>query len=120
MNSEHEQADALTQLNSALNLAKVMPPSKLKKNLIGLISLAPQIEDNLLEKVELPMGTHPLTQKSTPAAKTTTSSRPSTTGTGIPTDRPTQISTTSPVKVTVQLVSTGTWSRLGRCFSGNM
>ena len=43
MNSEHEQADALTQLNSALNLAKVMPPSKLKKNLIGLISLAPQI-----------------------------------------------------------------------------
>jgi hypothetical protein len=35
--------DTLTKLNSALSLAKAMPPSKLKKNLIGLISLAPEI-----------------------------------------------------------------------------
>ena len=38
-----------------MSLAKAMPPSKLKKNLIGLINLAPEIEDNLMEKIELPM-----------------------------------------------------------------
>ena len=49
--------DPLTKLNSSLNLARSMPPSKLRKNLIGLINLAPEIEDNLLEKIDLPMGT---------------------------------------------------------------
>lgn len=56
--SAHEgDHDPLTKLNAAINLTKAMPPSKLKKNLIGLISLAPEIEDNLLEKIELPMCT---------------------------------------------------------------
>ena len=45
---DHHGSDALTKLNAALNLSKTMPPSKLKKNLIGLVSLAPEIEDNLL------------------------------------------------------------------------
>lgn len=40
-----------------------MPPSKLRKNLIGLINLAPEIEDNLLEKIDLPMGTHSYNQE---------------------------------------------------------
>ena len=33
-----------------------MPPSKIRKNIIGISNLAPQIEDVLLEKVELPLG----------------------------------------------------------------
>ena len=35
------QTDPLTKLHSCLNLARTMPPSKLRKNLIGLINLAP-------------------------------------------------------------------------------
>lgn len=53
----HSEVDSLSKLNAALSLTKSMPPSKLKKNLIGLINLAPEIENNLLEKIELPMGT---------------------------------------------------------------
>lgn len=45
------ESTPLTKLNAALSLAKAMPPSKLKKNLIGLVNLAPEIEDNLLEKI---------------------------------------------------------------------
>jgi hypothetical protein len=41
-----------------------MPPSKLRKNLIGLINLAPSIEDNLMEKIDLPLGRSPPMQKS--------------------------------------------------------
>jgi hypothetical protein len=33
-----------------------MPPSKMKKNLIGLINLAGEIEDNLYEKIDQPLG----------------------------------------------------------------
>lgn len=55
---QHQPVDALTKLNSALSLAKTMPPSKLKKNLIGLVSLAPEIEDNLYEKIEQPICTN--------------------------------------------------------------
>lgn len=36
-----------------------MPPSKIRKNLIGLITLAPNIEDNLMEKIDLPLCTPP-------------------------------------------------------------
>lgn len=46
----------LTQLEGAINLVSMMPPSKLKKNLVGLVKIAPEIEDNLYEKVLLPMG----------------------------------------------------------------
>jgi len=45
----------LDQLKAAVNLAETMPPSKIRKNLIGLITLAPNIEDNLMEKIDLPM-----------------------------------------------------------------
>ena len=44
----HGEVDNLSKLNAALSLTKAMPPSKLKKNLIGLINLAPEIENNLL------------------------------------------------------------------------
>ena len=54
---EHEHVDAVTKLNAALSLTKTMPPSKLKKNLIGLVRLAPEIEENLFEKIELPLCT---------------------------------------------------------------
>lgn len=50
-----QDIDPLTKLNIALGLSKTMPPSKLKKNLIGLISLVPELEDNLLEKIDLPL-----------------------------------------------------------------
>ena len=40
-----------------------MPPSKIRKNLVGLTNLAPQIEDVLLEKVDLPLCTLPSIQK---------------------------------------------------------
>lgn len=46
----------LTQLEGAVNLVSMMPPSRLKKNLVGLVKIAPEIEDNLYEKVLLPMG----------------------------------------------------------------
>jgi hypothetical protein len=35
------EVDLLTKLNAAISLSKKLPPSKLKKNLIGLINLAP-------------------------------------------------------------------------------
>lgn len=38
-----QEHDPLSKLNAALSLAKAMPPSKLKKNLIGLVNLAPEI-----------------------------------------------------------------------------
>lgn len=44
---EERQTNPLEQLHAALNLAKAMPPSKLRKNLIGLTTLAPNIEDAL-------------------------------------------------------------------------
>jgi hypothetical protein len=57
MEDGHGNADPLAKLNAALSLSKIMHPSNLKKNLIGLVSLAPEIEDNLLEKIELPLCT---------------------------------------------------------------
>lgn len=45
------------KLKSAINLAETMPASKLSKNLIGLTTLAPEIEDVLLEKVDQPLCT---------------------------------------------------------------
>jgi hypothetical protein len=45
----------LDQFKAAVNLAETMPPSKIRKNLIGLITLAPNIEDNLMDKIDLPM-----------------------------------------------------------------
>ena len=52
-----EQNALLTQLEGAINLVSMMPPSRLKKNLVGLVKIAPEIEDNLYEKVLLPMCT---------------------------------------------------------------
>lgn len=46
--SSHEQADLVGKFNAAISLAKSLPPSKLNKNLVGLASLCPEIEDNLL------------------------------------------------------------------------
>lgn len=43
MQGEYSTNDLLTKLNSALSLAKIMPPSKIKNNLIGFINLAPEI-----------------------------------------------------------------------------
>ena len=51
-----DQKTLLTQLEGAVNLVSMMPPSRLKKNLVGLVKIAPEIEDNLYEKVLLPMG----------------------------------------------------------------
>ncbi len=38
-----EQNALLGQLEGAINLVSMMPPSKLKKNLIGLVKIAPEI-----------------------------------------------------------------------------
>ncbi len=38
-----EESSLLTQLQSAINLVSMMPPSKLKKNLNGLVNIAPDI-----------------------------------------------------------------------------
>ena len=51
-----DQKSLLSQLEGAVNLVSMMPPSRLKKNLVGLVKIAPEIEDNLYEKVLLPMG----------------------------------------------------------------
>ena len=42
------------ELKAAINLISMMPPSKMRKNQVGLINLAPSLEDSLLDKVELP------------------------------------------------------------------
>lgn len=52
-----DQKSLLNQLEGAVNLVSMMPPSRLKKNLVGLVKIAPEIEDNLYEKVLLPMCT---------------------------------------------------------------
>lgn len=46
--------DRKKELKAAINLISMMPPSKMRKNQIGLINLAPSLEDNLLDKIELP------------------------------------------------------------------
>ena len=46
-----------------------MPPSKIRKNLVGLTNLAPQIEDVLLEKVDQPLCTYLFIQKSKAVTK---------------------------------------------------
>ena len=58
-----------------------MPPSKIRKNLVGLVNLAPQIEDVLYEKIDLPLGTYLSIQKSMIQTQTYLSSRPSSTET---------------------------------------
>lgn len=45
------------QLRAAITLITRLPPSKMNKNQVGLISLAPAIEDNLLESIDLPHST---------------------------------------------------------------
>lgn len=42
------------QLKAAITLLTRLPPSKMYKNQVGLIKLAPDLEDNLLESVDLP------------------------------------------------------------------
>jgi len=42
------------QLRAAITLLTRLPPSKMNKNQVGLINLAPDLEDNLLESVDLP------------------------------------------------------------------
>lgn len=46
--------DKKKELKAAINLISMMPPSKMRKNQVGLINLAPSLEDNLLDKIELP------------------------------------------------------------------
>ena len=45
------EVSPLDKLKAAISIAQAMPPSKLRKNLVGLSKLAPQIQDNLMEKV---------------------------------------------------------------------
>lgn len=40
---EASQEILISKLQAAVNLASIMPPSKMKKNLIGLINLAGEI-----------------------------------------------------------------------------
>lgn len=46
--------DKKKELKAAINLISMMPPSKMRKNQVGLINLAPNLEDNLLDKIDLP------------------------------------------------------------------
>jgi len=43
------------QLNSALNLMRRMPPSSVENSLAGLIELAPDLTDDLLNHVDQPL-----------------------------------------------------------------
>lgn len=54
-----------------------MPPSKIRKNLIGLVNLAPEIEDVLKEKIDLPLCILSPIEKSKTQIKTTPSLKPS-------------------------------------------
>lgn len=54
-----------------------MPPSKIRKNLIGLVNLAPEIEDVLMEKIDLPLCILSPIEKSKTQIKTTPSLKPS-------------------------------------------
>ena len=74
-----EPVNPLEQLKGALHLASTMPPSKIRKNLVGLVNLAPQIEDVLYEKIDLPLCTWPSTQKLKIPTRTCLSLRPSST-----------------------------------------
>ena len=46
--------DNREKLRGAISLVSRLPPSKMNKNQVGLINLAPDIEDNLLECIDLP------------------------------------------------------------------
>ena len=79
-----------------------MPPSKIRKNLIGLITLAPNIEDNLMEKIDLPLcNLLPLPQKSKMPTPTISSSKRSSTATATLTAPASPTSTTPPLKATL-------------------
>ena len=43
--------DRKKELKAAINLISMMPPSKMRKNQVGLINLAPSLEDTLLDKI---------------------------------------------------------------------
>eukprot|EP00514_Thraustochytrium_sp_LLF1b_P003721 CAMPEP_0184519152 /NCGR_PEP_ID=MMETSP0198_2-20121128/6472_1 /TAXON_ID=1112570 /ORGANISM="Thraustochytrium sp., Strain LLF1b" /LENGTH=274 /DNA_ID=CAMNT_0026909645 /DNA_START=310 /DNA_END=1134 /DNA_ORIENTATION=+ len=44
-------------MNAALNLMRRMPPSKIEANLAGLVSLVPEMTDDLLQRVDQPLKT---------------------------------------------------------------
>jgi F-actin capping protein, beta subunit len=88
------------KLKAALDIAATMPPSKIRKNLIGLINLAPEIEDNLMEKIDLPLCTDLVTQKSTTPTPTSPSSKPNSIAMATPIDHASPINTTPPAKAT--------------------
>ncbi len=46
-----------TQLNSALNIMRRMPPSRIEFNLSGLVNLVPELTDELLQRVDQPLQT---------------------------------------------------------------
>lgn len=60
-NKSYPMESGKEQLRSAINLISRMPPSKMHKNQVGLISLVPDLEDNLLECIDLPHSTRRLT-----------------------------------------------------------
>mmetsp|Transcript_23551 Transcript_23551/g.37511 ORF Transcript_23551/g.37511 Transcript_23551/m.37511 type:complete len:280 (+) Transcript_23551:112-951(+) len=45
------------QMNSALNIMRRMPPSKIEFNLSGLVNLVPELTDELLQRVDQPLQT---------------------------------------------------------------
>jgi capping protein beta len=47
----------LKKLNSALNVMRRMPPSKIKFNLAGLLNLMPETTEELLQRVDQPLDT---------------------------------------------------------------
>lgn len=45
------------KLKAATNLMAVLPPSQIRSNIIGVMALAPALQESIMEKVDMPHGT---------------------------------------------------------------